>query len=172
MNILDRFHIVANLNNAVDQVRSEEAKKMATEGYEPVLSKTKWLLLRRKENHNLRQKTSLRQLLRYTLRSVRAYLLKEDFQQLWEYRSTSWASKFIRVDQPGYAISAGTEIGKRAKEVMDAGELVSDEIVVGIVSERLDQPAFSKSEGSGVSASTRDSSRSVSRSKRAMPTRP
>ena len=38
------------------------------------------------------------------------------------------------------AISAGTEIGVRAKEVMDAGELVSDEIVVGIVSERLDQP--------------------------------
>ena len=37
------------------------------------------------------------------------------------------------------AVAAGTEIGKRAKAVMDAGELVSDEIVNGIVSERLDQ---------------------------------
>ena len=36
------------------------------------------------------------------------------------------------------AVKAGTEIGKRAKAVMDAGELVSDEIVNGIVSERID----------------------------------
>lgn len=38
------------------------------------------------------------------------------------------------------AVSAGTEIGKKAKEVMDAGKLVSDEIVIGIIDERLDQP--------------------------------
>jgi adenylate kinase len=38
------------------------------------------------------------------------------------------------------AVLAETETGKRAKKVMDAGELVSDEIVNGIVSERLDAP--------------------------------
>ncbi|RUM21329.1 adenylate kinase [Rhizobium vallis] len=38
------------------------------------------------------------------------------------------------------AVQAGTEIGKRAKAVMDAGNLVSDEIVNAIVSERIDQP--------------------------------
>jgi adenylate kinase len=38
------------------------------------------------------------------------------------------------------AVAAGTEVGKRAKAVMDAGELVSDEIVNQIVSERIDQP--------------------------------
>ncbi len=38
------------------------------------------------------------------------------------------------------AVSAGTEVGLRAKAVMDAGKLVSDEIVNAIVSERLDQP--------------------------------
>ena len=37
------------------------------------------------------------------------------------------------------AVDAGTEVGKRAKAVMDAGKLVSDEIVNAIVSERLDQ---------------------------------
>lgn len=37
------------------------------------------------------------------------------------------------------AVSAQTEIGKRAKAVMDAGELVSDEIVNAIVAERIDQ---------------------------------
>lgn len=38
------------------------------------------------------------------------------------------------------AIAAGTELGKKCKAVIDAGELVSDEIVVGIISERYDQP--------------------------------
>ena len=38
------------------------------------------------------------------------------------------------------AVQAGTEVGKRAKAVMDAGELVSDEIVNAIVAERIDQP--------------------------------
>lgn len=38
------------------------------------------------------------------------------------------------------AVAAETEVGKRAKAVMDAGKLVSDEIVNAIVSERIDQP--------------------------------
>ncbi len=38
------------------------------------------------------------------------------------------------------AVAAETEVGKRAKAVMDAGNLVSDEIVNAIVSERIDQP--------------------------------
>ena len=38
------------------------------------------------------------------------------------------------------AVAAGSEIGLRAKAVMDAGKLVSDEIVNAIISERLDQP--------------------------------
>jgi adenylate kinase len=42
------------------------------------------------------------------------------------------------------AVNAGTEVGKRAKAVMDAGELVSDEIVNAIVSERLDAPDCAK----------------------------
>jgi adenylate kinase len=42
------------------------------------------------------------------------------------------------------AKNAGTEIGLKAKAVMDRGDLVSDEIVIGIVSERLDQPDVKK----------------------------
>ena len=38
------------------------------------------------------------------------------------------------------AVKAGTEVGNRAKAVMDAGQLVSDEIVNQIVSERIDEP--------------------------------
>lgn len=42
------------------------------------------------------------------------------------------------------AVSAGTDIGKRAKAVMDAGDLVSDDIVNQIVSERIEQPDCAK----------------------------
>jgi adenylate kinase len=42
------------------------------------------------------------------------------------------------------AKAAGTEIGLKAKAVMDRGDLVSDEIVIGIVSERLEQPDVKK----------------------------
>src|SRR3546814_704394 len=38
------------------------------------------------------------------------------------------------------AVAAGTPVGNKAKAVMEAGQLVSDEIVIGILSERLDQP--------------------------------
>jgi len=38
------------------------------------------------------------------------------------------------------AVKSGTPVGQKAKAVMDAGELVSDDIVIGIVSDRLDQP--------------------------------
>jgi adenylate kinase len=37
------------------------------------------------------------------------------------------------------AVRQGTEFGKKAKEYMDAGELVPDEVVIGVVGERLDQ---------------------------------
>jgi hypothetical protein len=49
------------------------------------LKKSRWLLLKREENLKTEQRFRLRDLLRYNLKSVRAYLLKEAFQQLWEW---------------------------------------------------------------------------------------
>jgi len=42
------------------------------------------------------------------------------------------------------AVKAGTPVGVKAKQVMDTGGLVSDEIVSGIIGERLDQPDTAK----------------------------
>ena len=38
------------------------------------------------------------------------------------------------------AVKAGTELGKKAKYFMDAGELVPDDVIIGLVIERLGQP--------------------------------
>ena len=74
---------------------AEESNRMRREGRMPVLKKSRWLPLRRK--HNLRddQRFRLRELLRHNLKTVRAYLLKAAFQQLWNYTSPSWAGKFL-----------------------------------------------------------------------------
>src|SRR6476660_8660469 len=68
---------------------------MASEGRVPVLKKSRWLLLKREENLKTEQLFRLRDLLRYNLKTVRAYILKEAFQQLWDYSSPAWAGKFL-----------------------------------------------------------------------------
>src|ERR1700675_2420116 len=42
------------------------------------------------------------------------------------------------------AVKAGTALGLAAKKVMDSGALVSDEIIIGLVKERLKQPDCAK----------------------------
>ena len=95
LHILDRFHIVAKMNKALDEVRGGESRRMAREGFVPVLKKSRWLLLKRQENLKTEQRFRLRDLLRYNLKTIRAYLLKEAFQQLWDYNSPTWAGKFL-----------------------------------------------------------------------------
>jgi transposase len=95
LNILDRFHVVAAINKAIDEVRAAEARRMAQDGYEPVLKKTRWCVLKRRKNLTGKQRGRLRELLKYNLQTVRAYLLKEEFQRFWEYASPTWAGKFL-----------------------------------------------------------------------------
>jgi transposase len=95
LNILDRFHVVAKLNLAIDEIRAGEARQLIKDGYEPVLKKSRWCLLKRPENLTDTQRIKLRDVLRYNLKSVRAYLFKEYFQRFWEYDSPTWAGKFL-----------------------------------------------------------------------------
>jgi transposase len=60
LHILDRFHIVAKMNKALDEVRAEETRRMASEGRPPVLKKSRWLLLKREENLKTEQRLRLR----------------------------------------------------------------------------------------------------------------
>jgi adenylate kinase len=42
------------------------------------------------------------------------------------------------------AVAAGTELGKKSKAIMDRGDLVGDDLVIGIIAERLDKPDCAK----------------------------
>jgi transposase len=95
VHVLDRFHIMKKMNEAIDEVRRSEARRLAEDGYEPVLKHSRWCLLKRPENRTEKETVKLSELLQYNLQSVRSHLSKEDFQRFWEYTSPVWAGKFL-----------------------------------------------------------------------------
>ena len=96
VHVLDRFHILQTINKAIDEVRAGENKQLKADGYEPVLKHSRWCLLKRPENLTDKQTVKLSELLPYNLKSVRAYLLREDFQRFWKYPSPGWAARFLK----------------------------------------------------------------------------
>jgi len=95
LNILDRFHIMSHMNKAIDKVRATEVKTLKAKGKKAVLTGSRWCLLKRPENCTENQTTKLQELVAINLKTVRAYLLKEDFQRFWDYKSVWWATKFM-----------------------------------------------------------------------------
>lgn len=95
VNVLDRFHVMQHMNKAIDDVRAKEAKALKAKGKEPMLTGSRWCLLKRPGNLTDNQVDKLQDLLACNLKTIRAYLLKEDFQRFWEYQMPSWAGKFL-----------------------------------------------------------------------------
>ena len=95
LHVLDRFHIMRSMNVAIDEVRRKEVAELRRDGWEPILTKSRWCLLKRPENLTEHQAAKLADLLRYNLRSVKAHLLREAFQRFWEYTNPTAAAKFL-----------------------------------------------------------------------------
>ena len=95
LNIMDRFHIVAHMNDAVNEVRVTEVRELKAKGEKAFLTKTRWCLLKRVENLTVKQAFRLKELVAINLKTVRAYLLKEVFQLFWEYKRPTWAGRFL-----------------------------------------------------------------------------
>jgi transposase len=95
LNILDRFHIVKKLNEAVNKVRIIETAKHKKDGFEAVLANTKYCFLKREENLTEKQDVRLKDLLKMDLQSVKAYLYKQSFESFWQYKSPYWAGVFL-----------------------------------------------------------------------------
>ena len=88
--LFDRFHIVKHLNEAVDEVRRSEMRRLV--GKEKAEFKsTRWLLLKNPCNLTTDQQERLSTLVRLNLPIVRAWYLKEAFQLFWDYRQRARA---------------------------------------------------------------------------------
>ena len=92
--VFDKFHIISHLNDALDEVRRREYKRLSGEQRRYIKGQ-RYTLLSRKENLKLEGRASLRLLLKNNRRLHVAYLLKEQFGQLWDYRSEGWARRFF-----------------------------------------------------------------------------
>lgn len=97
LHVLDRFHIVKKLNEAVDDVRRDETKILNAQGYDNVLNNSRYCFLKNPQNLTDKQATKLNDLMQYDLKSVRAYLLKESFQAFWQYNSPAWAQRYLKL---------------------------------------------------------------------------
>jgi len=95
LHVLDRFHVMQKMSKAIDKVRAAEARQMKEDGYEPLLTGSRWVLLKRPENLSEKQAVKLSELLQYNLKSVRSHLMKEDFQTFLTYTYPAWAGKFL-----------------------------------------------------------------------------
>ena len=95
IHILDRFHIMKLMNKAIDKIRAGEAKRLKQDGHAPLLKHSRWFWLKRVWNLTKNQAVKLKELLTYNLQTVRAYLLKEQFHDFWEYRRVGWAKRFL-----------------------------------------------------------------------------
>ena len=95
LNILDRFHIMKKFGEAIDEVRREEIRELRETRQEGILINGRWVLLKRTENLTDKQVVRLKDLLKTNLKSIKAYLLREDFQRFWTYHMPAWAEKFL-----------------------------------------------------------------------------
>ena len=83
--LYDKFHVMKHLGKALDQIRKSEYARVS--GNEKKFIKgQKYTLLSKKTNLTLKGKQSLKKLLAANKRLNTAYLLKESFSQLWDYK--------------------------------------------------------------------------------------
>jgi len=95
LHILDRFHIRRQLNQAVDEVRRQEAHALAKAGLIPRLKKLRWALLKNRKNWTPSEHRRMIELEHSGLASIRAFWLVAAFEHFWSYRSPTWAGKFL-----------------------------------------------------------------------------
>jgi len=92
--IYDKFHIMRHLFKALDQVRREEYKRLSGKDRSYIKGQ-RYTLLSNKENLDLNGRRALKKLLAANSRLNTAYLLKETFGQLWDYKTTRGARAFF-----------------------------------------------------------------------------
>lgn len=92
--LYDKFHILRHLGEALDKVRKSEYARVSGKDRRFIKGQ-KYNLLSHKENLSVTGRQGLKALLAANKRLETAYLLKEQFAQMWDYTSEAWARKFF-----------------------------------------------------------------------------
>jgi transposase len=92
--LFDKFHVMRHLGEALDRVRKAEYARLSGTDWRFIKGQ-KYTLLSRRENLTLEGRRALKLLLAANKRLNTAYLLKESFSQLWDYRHEGWARRFF-----------------------------------------------------------------------------
>lgn len=137
----DKFHVSKHLNEAVDQVRRQENKALRAEGDDRLVgSKQLWLF--HPKNLSKERKKELAALKQETLKTGRAWAIKEYFRKFWDYLYATSAADFFD-DWYGWAVRSRLKpIVKTAKMLKRHGGFKSQS--------QPDDGFFSKKTSAGV----------------------
>ena len=92
--LFDKFHVMSHLGEALDQVRPSEYARLTGKNRQFIKGQ-KYTLLSHRAHLTLDGRRSLAKLRRANQRLHTAYLLKESFGQLWDYRNAAGARRFF-----------------------------------------------------------------------------
>lgn len=92
--LFDKFHILRHLGEALDKVRKAEYARLTGKDRRFIKGQ-KYTLLSHRENLTTQGRRSLKLLLSANKRLSTAYILKEEFEQLWSYNREGWARRFF-----------------------------------------------------------------------------
>ena len=93
--VTDRFHVAKALNAAVDEVRKVQWRQ-AKGDERKALKGLRWLLYRHSRTRSKADTRRLNELKKSNARIHRAWVLKDEFERFWEYRSRRVAESFFR----------------------------------------------------------------------------
>ena len=93
--VLDRFHVVKRLNEAVDEVRKEQWRNASKEDRK-FYKGIRWILFRHSSNRSPKDTETLKSLDRSNRRIYRASQLKDEFDQFWEFKDIGEAERHVR----------------------------------------------------------------------------
>ncbi len=88
----DKFHVIKHLGDAVDKVRRSEHKDLVEQGCDD-LKGTRYLWLHKSENLSPQRWEDLNALRHRTLKTAKAWAVKEMVMSLWGYKTRGWARK-------------------------------------------------------------------------------
>ncbi len=111
VHVLDRFHLMQPFSKALDKVRAEEARRLKEQGQDPVLSKSRWCFLKRKENLSDPQALKL---------SALVLCRRDSFTKSLDFREDG-----IGRSRPYERVRVGVPLGGIAFDALDALDALS-----------------------------------------------